>query len=207
METVRGKLCKERKVKANRIRFLKKNCEEEHTTESNLNSSITIYDENTNISDTEIIDHNQLEVVVDVVEVDVDVDVDVDVEVDETNLCDNANAIGIDNSDENLEFKMKEEIIIEKDAEEEEETPYNSPFPEVKKLNDNECRNDQSNNSDMNNIDNNNFINNKEKSMNVISYLKQVRDKNYSDLILIFFIRILIQISFNFYSFINKFEY
>ena len=180
METVRGKLCKERKVKANRIRFLKKNCEEEHTTESNLNSHITIYDENKNISDIEIIDHNQLEVVVG------DVEVDVDVEVDETNLCDNANAIGIDNSDDNIEFKMKEEIIIEKDAEEDEETPYNSPLPEVKKLN-NECRNDQNNNSDMNNIDNNNFINNKEKSMNVISYLKQVREKNYFNLILIFF--------------------
>ena len=105
METVRGKLCKERKVKANRIRFLKKNCEEEYRTESNLNSTITIYDENKNISDIEIIDHNQLVVVVG----DVEVDVDVDVEVDETNLCDNSNAIGIDNSDDNLEFKMKEE--------------------------------------------------------------------------------------------------
>ena len=184
METVRGKLCKERKVKANRIRFLKKNCEEDHTTDSNLNSTITIYDENTNISDIEIIDHNQLVVDVVDVEVEVEVDVDVEVEVDETNLCDNANAIGIDNTDDNLEFKMKEEIIIEKDAEEEEEEmPYNSPLPEVKKLNNNECRNDQINNSDMNNIDNNNFINNKEKSMNVISYLKQVREKIYFNLI------------------------
>ena len=78
---------------------------------------------------------------------------------------------------------MKEEIIIEKDAEEDEEIPYNSPLPEVKKLNNNDCRNDLNNNSDMNNIDNNNFTNNKEKSMNIISYLKQVREKIYFNLI------------------------
>ena len=178
METVRGKLCKERKVKANRIRFLNKNCEKETRTESN---SISIYDDSENMRKNKTIGNNKVEVVVGDGDVEVG-DADIEVEVDEIDLCDIENTVGIDKCSDNLVLKKKEtrrkerkeemqnEIIIEKEEEEdEEEVLDNSPFPVVKKQN-NEYRNDNNNNTDINNDYNNN-----KNNLNIISYLKQVK--------------------------------
>ena len=139
METVRGKPCKEKKVKENRIRLLSRNCTLEDSIE--LNQVSTINELEKNKKNVTKVKKNT----------NVDVEVEVEVEVMED-----------ENENRDVTSGRKEEIVIEKDFEDD-LLLDNSPIPEDKIINDNYHCDNNNNNS---NNDNNNNNNNNDKNYN-----------------------------------------
>ena len=134
METVRGKPCKEKKVKENRIRLLSRKCTLEDSIELNQVSTINELEKNKkNVTK---------------VKKNTNVDVEVEVEVMED-----------ENENRDVTSGRKEEIVIEKDFEDD-LLLDNSPIPEDKIINDNYHCDDNNNNSNNDNNNNNNNNNN-----------------------------------------------